>query len=492
MVETSGDIPKPEQTPTIDLDPKRLFAAERERDETARNSILNRQEIKFEDINREATPLYNPILQPRSLDERRQYWEPKGLTYEDALGEWRNSFRSHVNQVADTSRISAIRSIMPEEDQELRTKDIANISGDDAMTLFGEYSANNHSQIDKFMRRAIKDVTSDGTIDLDALRNRIPHLKWIATGFFGEKTARTIGDQILLEAEAMNDWENARRRFDESPQPEPGQPGTPYPAPTNQDQMPPPVETRPPQPDDDDKDETPGATSDEEETGPQTGSQPKNPPEASSAQDGKPTNTGYVENPEQNVPRPQITINDFEGQIDYELLSGSSSGDENLTPRLDNTEATKGRVEMLLDKINLNAAFEDPNKTEEMVKEVEKHIQSVENRKNLRPDRQLTQKEISQIEAAGLLREFLTHAKAGSKQEALETLKRASEEQNQRLIVDTRQGLEGIFVIYNQTLGNVAFSFFELSEMMYQSSHEGKSYRSDKSRTQTEDDTQSN
>jgi len=226
----------------------RFFAAARVREQEAIDSILNQPEIKLEDLDPQIEAIYNPILGPRSLDERRQYWETKNISYDDALAQWKERFKTVVNRVTDTTRISTIRSILPEDNPELREKNLNDLSLEDATVLFRDYSENK-SDIDKFMRRAIADAT-----DLEVLKTRLPHLRWVATGFFGSETASMIETQILIEAESKNNWDNTRNFFADRlrPQPEGTQPLPPPLA--DQELIPPPAGAQTPNPEDDDGD----------------------------------------------------------------------------------------------------------------------------------------------------------------------------------------------------------------------------------------------
>jgi len=221
MVEVLPNTERPahkelnELSPEQALNSRRYFAAARIREEERRKSILEKEEVKLEDFDLQAEAIYNPIFEPGSLDERRQYWDLKNVGYDDALNQWKNRFQTLVSQVTDETRTLAIRSILPKENTELREKNLADISEDDAMVLFRDYS-DNKSDIDKFIRRAIEDAT-----DLEILKIRLLHLKWIATGFFGKETAAKIETQLLLEAEAKYNTVGFREFFEHKPQPQP-------------------------------------------------------------------------------------------------------------------------------------------------------------------------------------------------------------------------------------------------------------------------------
>lgn len=188
----------------------RYFAAARASSPEAATAVLTRDEISLDEINPQAEARYNLILEPESLRERQDYWETRNIEFDEALVQWKSRFTSLVSQVTSDTRTTAIKSILPEGNQELREKNLADITQDDAMTLFHEYS-DNKSDIDKFMRRALTDPT-----DIDALKEMLPHLKWIATGFFGKDTAAKIENQLLLEAEVKFNPVDTSRFFEET------------------------------------------------------------------------------------------------------------------------------------------------------------------------------------------------------------------------------------------------------------------------------------
>lgn len=187
----------------------RFFVAARPGSPEAARSVLTQTEIRAESLKVSTEGNYNPILEPISISERRKFWADRGNP-PDALDQWRERFTVLINNVTDETRIAAFKSILPQNDDALKAKELKDIDKEDAIKLFNEYS-NNKSDIDLFMRRAITNLTAQGVLQPAALQAHIAHLRWIGTGFFGKETASMIGTQILFEIERKQDLSVAGR-----------------------------------------------------------------------------------------------------------------------------------------------------------------------------------------------------------------------------------------------------------------------------------------
>lgn len=181
-------------------------------------------------------------------------------------------------------------------------------------------------------------------------------------------------------------------------------------------------------------------------------------------------NSGGIE---QAMPRvPQITEADLRGAgMDYAKFGGTvDSG----PMKVDSTEIYKHQTEILLS--HLNKVFTDKETTKQMLETSKQNV----DRLIQKPD--LNSSEASELSAFESLQKFLEPASNGDSKNALLMLQRAATNINQHGIVEARSKVYTFMdkaPTYNYVAREGANAFFELSEMLYASKHEGKRYESD-------------
>lgn len=163
---------------------------------------------------------------------------------------------------------------------------------------------------------------------------------------------------------------------------------------------------------------------------------------------------------EQNAIRalPQITENNLD--LNYENLRRLGWQSFN----------TKVQLE------HLNQVFFDKGMARQMLDEYTQNINLLKQKINP------SQPEILKISALEILGKFLQYASNGNDESALLMLKSASTNINQHAITASRSNIlkvEGQPMFNDPTKMNTADAFFELSQIMYASAHEGKGYQSD-------------
>lgn len=147
------------------------------------------------------------------------------------------------------------------------------------------------------------------------------------------------------------------------------------------------------------------------------------------------------------------------------------------------TVIEENKLKHLSDKIN--ECFSDKDRTTKMLAELDESLEANE-KTEPRPDSEFFTEDdkLSGSEAMNVLKDFLNSIQRGDDRTATSILKRAATPALQHAIVEARHAIQSR--TWNKELPDVAFAFFELSEYIYISNHDGKRYETKKMKDEFE------
>lgn len=136
---------------------------------------------------------YDQIFEGLSIQERKDQWE--GTAFNEAYIQWRTTFTAFMQGLKDPKRIEALEIIS-------HVKKPSEFTEDYTDALFNVFA--NDTNVTTFAKSVIERLSQNSKVDVANLKALLPHIEWIASGIFGEKTAGIVNRVIEIEAQLKN------------------------------------------------------------------------------------------------------------------------------------------------------------------------------------------------------------------------------------------------------------------------------------------------